>query len=61
MDNQQDIKKELRKAHFHFGSDAATYETTHQQQFVEGGPQRSQTELNMLKNAQVERKIKMRQ
>lgn len=46
-----DMKKELRKAHFNFGNDNPSYETSHQQQFNQNVPQRSISELNSLKNA----------
>ena len=53
--------KDLRKAHFHFGSAAPSYETTNKQVFVTGPQVRSQTDLDMIKNAQSERQLKMRQ
>ena len=54
----QDMKKELRKAHFNFGNDQPSYETSHKQQF--GEAQRSASDMNSIKQAQTERKIKMR-
>jgi len=54
------MKHELRKAHFNFGNDQLHYETTNKQTF-NPLPVRSATDMHILKQAQTERKLKMRQ
>jgi len=54
------MKKDLRKAHFNFGNDNITYETSHQLQFKKDNAQRSATDMSNLKLAQTERKFLMR-